>query len=530
MSYVHKIGLIILAFIFTTGCSKQDPLISLIGFSSLSPKLSSQGPYIVNDSHFSTPFEITGQCSSEIKNLQIKLEAQDWTDLTTLLSNSDADCSDENFKIIFKLEELGFSLSEYNSKSLWLRSVSPAGESEPQEMVVTYNNSSPPPTTPQATVPTINSITYKTNTEVDIEWSLPSDHNNDKVIISIQNGNVTADCSLGIEVAASEGTTTTTLSSGSGTTSFDLLANDITISLCGKNSEHRSAPVFMFFYKTPGTISYDPPLITNEQIKIQNIISDGASYFNVQYSLANTEPPPCVPSMTISPGQEYVKNQLAPDTAYRFRICAYNNNSDPQKKYVITATLNTMKDRPATPTGFSITQSPVVEKGLKIIGLNSNLIYNIDFAPIGESLTNDYLSAKLKNQASNPSGDYEFTVPDYNTQYVVRIWAIDDTAYPQHSEDFVDKKVWSHLRITPADNTHSKKWGQFIQKTTNDAYDMSDFSVACDASFMYSQIGFGKCINSGLLWKLPLTGENICNEYTAKAYLAGQYLEKVPFQ
>ena len=370
-------------------------MISLIGFSSLSPKLSGQGPYEVNDSHFSTPYEISGQCSSDIKNLQVKLEGQDWNTLTTLLSNSDGDCSDENFKISFKLEELGFALNDYKTKSIWLRAVSITGESQPQQIDVKYTNTSPPPTTPQATVPTISSINYISNTEIDIKWALPADHGNDEVVISIQNGNVSPDCSSGFEEPAQQ-TATTNILSGNGTTTFDLNSNDITISICGKNSEDQSNPASMVYYKTPGPIINDSPKMTNEQIRIQGIQSDGASFFNIQYSI-DPMPAVCDGSPTILPGEEFIQNSLTPDTMYYLRICAYNNNPTPEKNEVIIGAFYTMKNAPGEPAGLTLTQSASSEKKLRLLGLNTNLKYNIDFAPVGQTLTSDYLSAAIKD-------------------------------------------------------------------------------------------------------------------------------------
>ncbi|MCH2534267.1 MAG: right-handed parallel beta-helix repeat-containing protein [Bdellovibrionales bacterium] len=505
MSYVHKLWLTVLALTFTLGCSKQDPVISLIGFSSLSPKLSGQGPYEVNDSHFSTPYEISGQCSSDIKNLQVKLEGQDWNTLTTLLSNSDGDCSDENFKISFKLEELGFALNDYKTKSIWLRAVSLTGESQPQQIDVIYNNTSPPPTTPQATVPTISSINYISNTEIDIKWALPDDHGNDEVVISIKNGNVTPDCSSGFEVPA-QSNATTNISSGNGTTSFDLNSNDITISICGKNSGNQSSPASMVYYKKPLSLTAMASSPNNTSILVSGISADGATNFEVLHALTTDPLPICSGTGSLT-GPDYTIPGLPSDTGYNIVVCAYNNNSPAQwNRYVINDVF-TMKDQPTPPAGLTLNRISGSDT-LTLSGLNPAITYYVDYSDNSANLKNDFNNAALTN--INSQNQIQFSTAK-NKKYYVRVWSYDSQAFPNSSTP-VDYDQWSYIQLLKRDE-NSKKWGYYISNTMANPHDLTNFTNECTDTIINSINSPNECVNAGLLWHIEIPGATSCNDY-----------------
>ena len=232
MSNVTKLGLI-LTFIFTLGCSEQDPLISLISFSSIAPKMDTQGPYVVDDSHFSSNYTITGTCSKQVEQIQINT-GETWKSLSEQLPSSETNCNDKSFSVSFTLDELGFTSGIYESKSLSIKTLSGQEESDAIEFVINYQNTLPPSN--NATTPTIDGITYINNTSVKIDWSLPSDHSNQKLIFNIVNGaGSNFDCSSGYEYTLSgQLSGDMTLTSGSnGIPSFDLDNDDIQIGACG---------------------------------------------------------------------------------------------------------------------------------------------------------------------------------------------------------------------------------------------------------------------------------------------------------
>lgn len=508
MSHVYTAGLC-LALLITIGCTKQDPEISLLGFSSLRPSLTDTGPYIVNDTHFNSDYTIIGECSPQITNLKIKIN-DEWTPLLQQLTSSDADCSDNNFKINFKLGELGFIANQYKTKSLWLKSTSDKGDSEPQQISIQYID----PTLPVvATKPDFN-ITYNNNNKISVNWNTNTGHSNEALIVKLQTGQTGNSCGSGTEHSINQGQLSGTLSLESevaGVNAFDLNSQDITISICGKSlSGEVSAPTNQVYYRTPGNITYTPEA-TDVEVKLNNIASDGMTFFTVQFGTTSVADASCSTADPVLQGVNYTKPGLSASTTYYFKICAYNQNTPAQKSETAVFLVTTKNAQPATPLAVTV-ERRTAEKKINLNNLDPTKIYFIDYKTDVTNLETDPNQAVTKNHL----GNLNFIIsPFSNKKYYFRIWEYDNMAQNKFSLPH-DLSIWSYIHLEPRHPDHSILWGKQIVNSNNNPHEMSDFTQECTASDINAAEHSNKCVNAGLLWHLPLAGSNICNTTNLK--------------
>lgn len=517
MSNVTKLGLL-LTTIFILGCSKQDPLISLISKSSLAPKIETQGPYNLNDSHFSSPYTISGQCSSDVEDLQIKLNGN-WQSIATALPSSDSNCEDKNFKLAFTLDELGFTLSTYESKNIWLKTISGSDSSEAIEFLINYQDTAPPPSN-NASTPTINSINYVNNTEVVVTWALALDHNNEKLIFNLANGaSSTPNCGSGLEITLSDASGTTTLKAGTNNIpNFDLNVDDIKIVACGRDSNsYTSQATEKIYYKTP-----QPPTATinstNIEIIVSNIVSSGATGYSLVYDLSGAGLQSCPPTAAFTVDNQNITG-LTPETNYSVRVCAYNSNPLPEFSFNDYTDVWTMKSQPDPPT-LSIVRSTSSEQ-IKILSLDPSLKYHFDIRTNPNNLVTDHNMASNKDITAVSELPFSTT---NNNKYYIRAWVTDTTAYPNTS-NFSDFSEWSHIKLLPRNITNSKTWGYQITNTMDNPHKMSNFTNTCDHGAMTHP---NKCVNAGLLWHVEIPGATACSDYKVQAINPITSL-KVPF-
>lgn len=520
MSHVGKLVLL-LPFLFTISCSEQDPEITSISSLSIDPKLQNSGPYTVNDSHFTTNYEISGECSKEVTDLQVQLSGSSWKSLTELLPASDSDCSNETFNISFKLDQIGFTMGSYEERSILLKTLSGKKESEVLELEINYP-------APALETPTIDSISYVSNTELTINWSLPSVYSNTLTHINLETGLTASDsaCQSGLSVAATT-SGNTNLVSGNGITAFDLSSTNVVISICGENSEGTVSPqVTSVFYMLPGTPTafgdYGDQVNDTEYV-FGSISGANAVLFDVTYAATPTPSPPCPASTTgVSTAGHTIPN-LTPDTEYEFRICAYNQNT-PAQVSDYTYVDRTKRSQPTIPGGSLTLVRDSGGPNLKLLGLEAAKEYFIDIQDQEVSLQSDYTLASDKNITGVTSHSMPVAA---NKKYYVRVWAFDNGAYPKISEPYNGLAEYSYVKLVSR-HSNSYKWGYNIQNSVANPHNLSNFTADCTETYIDAMDRPTECVNAGLLWFMPVIGSNVCSDYKVEV-INTNTSEEVPF-